>query len=539
MVLGYKSEELIGRSMYDFIHPDDYAMLQQIHLQVLGGMHQSVAVTIRFMRKDGVYVWLESNVRIIFNALGEVLEAVSVSRDITQRRYLEQELEEMGQLMLGIHEKLSVFSFRVGADGNVLRSYGKGLKKLGPSEPQILQKNVFESFPQLKEYLQPGTRKDFFTVETNGESEGKPWWFQHFYFRDVNHDNELIGFAFDITDLKVAESKLIETKEMYRFLVNNFPDVAVFVFDEDLRFQFAEGQSLTAANWKTEDIVGKTLGDIFGNETSHPYYQPYKDAFKGHSKVFEIVIEGHTYVISVIPVRNAEGQIVSGMSISQDVTEKKLIEQAILKVAITDNDLERKELSEKLHDGLGQKIASVSYKLEQIDKGLLAADPLQLELLEMSKKSINLILTNLRELSNLIMPTILTDFGLHAAIEELCGVANAKGGIKIDFETPVPIKRKTLNIEMGVYRIIQDLLSSFETMTPFMHLTMQMYEKGNKLIVRAEPINAVDKKHIDNFENTREFFNITSRIKALNGHLVVKNLTNNPFLIILEIPLVT
>ncbi|MFY0599011.1 MAG: PAS domain S-box protein [Cyclobacteriaceae bacterium] len=93
-LLGYDSEEMIGKNPYDFIHPDDISRLQEgAHKSTLDG--ESVQkVEYRLRKKDQSYIWLESYTKPIVDENGEVTSFQTSSRDITTKR------EEREQLLI-------------------------------------------------------------------------------------------------------------------------------------------------------------------------------------------------------------------------------------------------------------------------------------------------------------------------------------------------------------------------------------------------------------------------------------------------------
>jgi PAS domain S-box-containing protein len=83
-VLGYLPEELIGRNVFDFVHPDDLP-------NVLDAFHRAVAdpgsaqqAELRARHRSGEWVWLEARGSV--QPYKSELVMVAVSRDITERR---------------------------------------------------------------------------------------------------------------------------------------------------------------------------------------------------------------------------------------------------------------------------------------------------------------------------------------------------------------------------------------------------------------------------------------------------------------------
>jgi len=93
-LLGYEIDELIGRAVSEFIHPQD---LKEFEVTIRGlSDHLSVSLTIyRVRRRDGNYIWLETANRLVCDPnTGRGIEIVSVSRDVTERVQAEEALRE-------------------------------------------------------------------------------------------------------------------------------------------------------------------------------------------------------------------------------------------------------------------------------------------------------------------------------------------------------------------------------------------------------------------------------------------------------------
>ena len=106
-VLGYKAGELIGKSIFEFVHPDDVAVAETIFHEELRVAGASRLMEVRFRHKHGSWRILESVANNLLQDPG-VAGVVVNSRDITERKNLEQQLhqsqkmEAVGRLAGGI-----------------------------------------------------------------------------------------------------------------------------------------------------------------------------------------------------------------------------------------------------------------------------------------------------------------------------------------------------------------------------------------------------------------------------------------------------
>jgi len=96
-VLGYTPEELVGRSAFDIVHPDDTASVRSTFedtVQTVGITH---SVEFRFRHKDGSWRFIEAVGNTLLDQSG-VARVVINARDITERKRAEAAQQEEAQI---------------------------------------------------------------------------------------------------------------------------------------------------------------------------------------------------------------------------------------------------------------------------------------------------------------------------------------------------------------------------------------------------------------------------------------------------------
>ncbi|MDH4383982.1 MAG: PAS domain-containing protein [Caulobacter sp.] len=85
---GFEPEELIGSLALEFFHPDDRAHLQAVRAARFAGLPDPPGSTgeYRVRHKDGRWIWVQGNPTLIRRADGQVIEIVTILRDVTAQR---------------------------------------------------------------------------------------------------------------------------------------------------------------------------------------------------------------------------------------------------------------------------------------------------------------------------------------------------------------------------------------------------------------------------------------------------------------------
>ena len=93
-MLGYAPEEMLGKSMYEFIHQEEIVCVRDdTHVRLMRG-ENDLTVDYRMRKKNGEYVWLETVAQTVGDEDGAIRQLLTVSRDMTERKKIETAHDE-------------------------------------------------------------------------------------------------------------------------------------------------------------------------------------------------------------------------------------------------------------------------------------------------------------------------------------------------------------------------------------------------------------------------------------------------------------
>ncbi|MBJ7340961.1 sensor domain-containing diguanylate cyclase [Mycolicibacterium sp.] len=97
-LLGRAPEEMIGTTVYDYVHPDDLAALHDAESKVRTNAGLA-SLLLRMRHRDGHYVWTEAAGQVLADADGNASQVRTAWRDVTARVIAEQERDAALRLL--------------------------------------------------------------------------------------------------------------------------------------------------------------------------------------------------------------------------------------------------------------------------------------------------------------------------------------------------------------------------------------------------------------------------------------------------------
>ncbi|MCS7072778.1 MAG: PAS domain-containing protein, partial [Anaerolinea sp.] len=139
----------------------------------------------------------------------------------------------------------------------------------------------------------------------------------------------LVGVSFEnITQQKRQEAARSQSEALLRAIASNFPNGALVLFDHDLRYLLVDGAGLAELGLNKQEMEGKTIAEVFPPEVARAIEAPYRRALAGEMVMFEQPFADRVYQVINVPIRDEAGEVIYGLSMTQDITARQKAERA-------------------------------------------------------------------------------------------------------------------------------------------------------------------------------------------------------------------
>jgi len=202
--------------------------------------------------------------------------------------------------------------------------------------------------------------------------------------------------------------------------------------------------------------------------------------------------------------------------------ERMETEKKILNAIIRTEENERRRFAKELHDGLGPLLSTVKMSVSSLAQ--METSPPASEIIKNADAVITEAIRNVKEISNLLSPHILENFGLVSAINSFISRITP-GSIEIIFKTNLKNERFGYNTEVVLYRVVCELINNTlkhaRARKIEIHLTRD--ESFLTLIYVDDGIGFDVREVLSDNTPGMGYANIISRVKSIKGIINVES----------------
>jgi PAS domain S-box-containing protein len=150
-------------------------------------------------------------------------------------------------------------------------------------------------------------------------------------------------------------------------------------------------------------------------------------------------------------------------ALETEVLERKRAELGLRELTgrlLVAQDEERRHMARELHDHAGQTLALLGMNLSALQKMFTDESPKIMKLVKESHALSDALSKEIRTLSYLLHPPLLDEVGLRSALRWYVDGFSQRSGIKIDLELPPELGRLAKELELVIFRVIQESLTN-------------------------------------------------------------------------------
>ena len=300
----------------------------------------------------------------------------------------------------------------------------------------------------------------------------------------------VLGVAIDVTERKNMEEELRRREREFSALVENSPDV-IYRLDRDLRYTYISPVIERYTGVGPERFLGKSVREIPVPEYDSESLVRRCNQALAHAREVqrEYTLAGRHYRTRIIPEFSTPGVIESLLGITEDITERKIAEDALRqserdlrtsrdqvrdlarKLMVAQED-ERRRISRELHDNLSQRMAALAIFVSNIKRQLAEGDPAIDELVNVQDRVAG-IAEEIRRLSHRLRPASL-DVGLAVALKSLAAEFGKPEGATTKLSLPDSSEGIPDDIALCIYRVAQESLHNIAKHSGATHVEIDL-----------------------------------------------------------------
>lgn len=430
-ILGLQPEEIVGKRVDEVvIVSEPQVIVQDVHRVLDTG--QEIRREISFYNAAGEKRYADMRIVPELDADGAVASVLAVSRDITERKRMESELQARVRELHALADSSPgmMGSFRQRQDGSFCMPYVSpniedlfGLRQqdvVGDASCLLMrthpedQARVKESIAASASAMKPWRCEYRILHSTKGER-----WMEGHTMPKPHPDGGVVwhGYVHDITARKLTQQRL----KLLERAVNLSTD-AIFLVDTQLRFTYVNSAACSSLGYTQEELLTMGPQDINPDIARDTLLDGTGDALLRSTLQIETrhrTRDGHVFPVEVHITRFTDSDRRMCLCVARDITERMQMQAAQETARTEAQRLMNREASlaqaQRLAEARGVFLARVSHELRTPLNGMLGYAQILLKDTHLSERQIEGL--NIIEQSGEHLLTLVNEILDHAKLE--------------------------------------------------------------------------------------------------------------------------
>lgn len=344
--LGYSREELIGLNYKAYIPKEQANGAYKKWREVYKTGKIIKWLPLINIKKDGTHIFVEDSIAPLRDKEGKIIGFRGITRDVTARRRMEDDLRKSEQRYRGILESIREGYFELDLEGNYTFANEANCRYLGCTKEELIgmnfrrhtseeiAKKLYKPYLELYKTGKPIEALELESIRKNGTKA--------IYETSVSlirdDDGKAIGFrgvGRDVTTRKKMEEDLRKSEEKYRTILEDM-DEGYFETDLDGTFTFVNDAECRNIGYSREELIGMNHRQFQDEKRARDMRKIFIELYKTGQSIrlldVEIIKQDGNKVFnetSVSLIRDKEGKPIGFRGISRDVTKRRQMEETI------------------------------------------------------------------------------------------------------------------------------------------------------------------------------------------------------------------
>ncbi len=346
-MLGYREEEMIGKTLFEITHPDDLPQTTEIANAVHQGEKDRFQSEKRYLRKGGQAIWTNVSGTVIRDSAGKKLYSLIMIENITERKTAQEALRKSEGDLRAIFNSGSLMVTLLDSQGRILDCNKNALAamesmtgmKTEMGKPLVEYMHLNADFrTEFEEQFQRSLKGEVLVVQRAVKIlNGSSFWLEFSYTPVYGSLGMITGICMTATNIderKKAEEALRRSEADLKAVFNSGSQVTVLINREGKIQGFNKSASAMAPRVLGRELkIGMPFMELLPPGASQDIYQKsFSDGLAGRETKGERAIrsaDGRERWVEVNyqPVLNGQGGV-DGVCFSLGfIDERKKAEQ--------------------------------------------------------------------------------------------------------------------------------------------------------------------------------------------------------------------